>query len=84
MEYEKRGRCPNCRYIFELATHIDDENIQPKKGDISFCINCGAVNQFSDVGVIPVNEEILPNSTRREIVRIRNAWRKMKSKEGEA
>lgn len=71
------GRCPKCGYIFDQAMDLDDSGSKPKEGDISFCINCGAVGMFDGVGVVSVDESLLDNVTRNEISKIRRAWKKM-------
>ena len=73
-----RGRCPKCGYIFELAATLDGDEGEPKVGDISFCINCGAVNQFDGVGVSPVDVSKLDKNTKSEISRVRRAWLRTK------
>lgn len=73
-----KGRCPKCGYIFELATNLEDERLKPRIGDISFCIKCGNVNQYDEVGVIPLDETKLDPTTKIEILKIREAWEWMK------
>ena len=65
-----RGRCPKCGYIFEFASNPYDEKLKPKSGDISFCLNCGQVNQFDEFGVKEVDESKLPEEARKEIAEI--------------
>ena len=72
-------KCPKCGYTFDQATHIEDDNKKPKSGDISFCINCGSTNMFSNKGVIPIDESELTEDVRREIARVRSAWSKTKN-----
>jgi hypothetical protein len=80
-EVSANGRCPECGYIFDRATTVDDDSAQPKIGDISFCIKCGAVNQFDEHGVVTVDESTLDDATRAEIQRIRRAWMKTRGSE---
>ena len=68
--------CPECGYESELSTNIEDDSIRPKNGDISFCINCGSANMFSDKGIVKVNESELSEDAKMEISRIRAAWRR--------
>nr|BDD45905.1 hypothetical protein 10 [bacterium] len=70
-----RGRCPICGHLFEYATNLNDGNAKPKIGDISFCIKCGAFNQFDEFGVKPLEESGLDNAMRDEIAWIRAAWK---------
>ena len=76
------GRCPKCGYIFTDATTLEESNLKPKKGDVSFCLNCGAVNQFDEVGVKTVNIADLPPETRQEVAKIKRAWSKMRRRSG--
>ena len=69
-------KCPECGYAITIATHIEDDSIKPKSGDISFCINCGLANMFSDKGIIKVDESELSEDVKMEISRIRAAWRR--------
>lgn len=39
-------KCPTCGYECDAATCIHGEH-RPRPGDISLCINCGDVLQFS-------------------------------------
>lgn len=75
------GRCPKCSYVFDCASNVDDETAKPRIGDISFCIKCGAVNQFDEHGVITVDESKLDEESKREIRRIRRAWIKTRGSE---
>lgn len=72
------NKCPECGHALTIATHIKDDSIKPKDGDISFCINCGSANMFTGVGIVKINESELPEYSRKEISRIRAAWRRTK------
>ena len=73
----ERGRCPKCGYIFDQAETLDGDSGEPRKGDISFCIKCGAVNQFDGVGVVPVDGSLLDDETLEEKAKIKRAWKSM-------
>jgi len=70
-------KCPNpeCNYIFEDFTNLQDERLKPKEGDVSFCIKCGSVSLFGKDKMIPIDETKLDEATQMEIARIRRAWK---------
>lgn len=76
-----KTKCPNCGYIATNHEMVEKNKLKPREGDISFCINCGAVNKFvksrlsGDFRLITILEEKLPMETRKEIIKIRRAWR---------
>jgi len=48
--------CPACGYAMTHTTAVEDGNA-PQPGDCSLCLNCGAVNVFSDdLGVRSASE----------------------------
>ena len=70
------GICPRCGYLFEFATNISDgERTEPRAGDISFCMNCSAVNEFDGVGVVPTDESKLPEEIKEQIARVKLNWK---------
>lgn len=38
--------CPECGYEFELTTGVEHDET-PHGGDVSVCVNCGAVSVFT-------------------------------------
>jgi hypothetical protein len=38
--------CPECGYTMNRAS--SDQGEKPEVGDISICLNCGAINQFTE------------------------------------
>lgn len=78
---DPKGICPECGYIFDCATNIDEENLKPRIGDISFCIKCGSVNEFDGIGVKKADETKLDDETKRKIKEIRRAWIKSRGSE---
>jgi hypothetical protein len=40
------NNCLKCGYLYESATHMTEE-ARPNEGDISICLNCGAVAIFN-------------------------------------
>lgn len=69
------NRCPSCDYPLDAATAPSDETIQPKPGDLSVCIACGAFATFTqdlNLQTFP-DEKILdlPDEMRMELVRAR-------------
>jgi hypothetical protein len=51
--------CPKCKYETDCDTSISNEPVEPKHGDISLCLKCGAINQFGTAGLIPATPENL-------------------------
>lgn len=41
-------RCPECGYIVDSARCMET-SAEPSSGDVSLCLNCGSVNQFTDI-----------------------------------
>jgi len=77
------GNCPKCNHRFEFATSIDSPEARPSVGDISFCVNCGAVNQFGESGIVPLDLSGLDSETRKEVSRIKQAWIRTKKRMGD-
>ena len=40
--------CPRCGYKCDAATAVSDEPIEPKAGDLSVCLHCGAPLEFAE------------------------------------
>jgi hypothetical protein len=38
--------CPACRYVVDAAMNMRDGTALPDPGDLSICLNCGALLQF--------------------------------------
>ena len=74
------SKCPYCNYKLTKHTHLT-EDIKPKPGDYGFCINCGEVNQFTKTGVKKVDIDSLDETCKQEMIRITDAWIKMKTQE---
>lgn len=61
---------------------LEKNELKPREGDLSFCIRCGSTNKFlksrltEEFRLIPISEENLDLETRKEIIKIRRAWRK--------
>ena len=65
--------CPYCKY--EATNHETLGNQKNhKKGDISFCINCGEISKFKNHGLIKINLNSLDESIKQQINDIRVAW----------
>ena len=66
--FDNQSRCPECGHKLDAATDIN-ENKAPKAGDISLCINCGAVLEFNaDFSVKTFTDfALLDDETRQEI-----------------
>lgn len=52
--------CPACEYKLDAATSAAGDGAKPSAGDVSLCINCGALLEYTDdLHVIP-----MPRGTR--------------------
>lgn len=65
--------CPKCGYHIDGSTNIHDESLKHRDGDISICLNCGAVHQFMDSELVDVDYNSLPDDVKQEICRINQA-----------
>lgn len=60
----KRSECPQCSRVVDAASPMNC-NATPAPGDITFCVGCGAMCQFTDdLGLAPVDVATLPAETR--------------------
>ncbi len=67
------AKCPGCNYLGTEHETLEGQ-IEPIMGDISFCINCSQVNEFTKTGLVKTNLEELDEETREEVDRLDNAW----------
>jgi hypothetical protein len=50
--------CPSCRYEMTEATGVSPGARSPHAGDLSVCLNCGAILQFNDILVLkPISDD---------------------------
>ncbi len=70
-------KCPYCNYLATEHETLDNQK-NPKDGEISFCINCGEVSEYSGTSLIKVDVNSLDESTKEEIKKIDIAWLKSK------
>ncbi|KKN56522.1 hypothetical protein LCGC14_0571000 [marine sediment metagenome] len=73
-----KTNCPYCNYLATEHETLDNQK-NPKEGDISFCIECGEVSQYSKNCLIKVEVDSLDESTKKEIADIQTAWLRTKS-----
>ena len=70
--------CPYCSY--EATEHETlNKDTNTRDGDISFCINCGEVSQFSNSsyrGLVKVDVNSFDLETQKEIKDLEIAWLK--------
>lgn len=67
--------CPYCNY--KATEHETMEGgLNPNDGDLSFCINCGEVNQFKDGDLAKVDTDSLDEDAKEKLNDIRVAWLK--------
>lgn len=67
-------KCLYCGY--EMTNHETlDKQTNPKLGDISFCVKCGGVSEFTEGGVLrKVDVEFLEKDVQEKIRKISSAW----------
>lgn len=63
--------CPNCKYIFDTHSEINDNKIKPVKGDYSICFNCGEFLEFDkDLKPFVIGYDQLKNADGKEIAQL--------------
>jgi len=68
MMLPKETVCPYCHIKFDDQTCVSqEEDIKPKAGDVTMCIKCGELAQFTDDGLIPLPEEIVDALNPRDV-----------------
>lgn len=67
------SKCIYCGHDLPLHETLDGEN-NPSLGDISFCISCGGVSEFTKTGFRKVDIESLDPPVRDEVKQIESAW----------
>ncbi len=71
-------KCPYCNYLATEHETLDNQK-DPKEGDISFCIKCGDVSQYSGNLLVKIKVDSLDKSTQKEIRDIQTAWLRSKA-----
>ena len=68
-----KTKCPYCDY--EATEHETlDKQINPKEGEISFCLNCGEVSEYTEDGLKEADIFSFNKETQQEIKDIETAW----------
>jgi hypothetical protein len=76
--------CPNCGYGLDAATAAF-EDVRPKPGDLTVCIKCAALLEFTDgMGYAPANTLQLSLDTLEQLAEVQAAARKMQHQEKKA
>ena len=70
-------KCPCCNYLATEHETLGNQK-NPRKEDISFCINCGEVSQYSGNNLIKIKVDSLDRSLQRQIRDIQTAWLRQK------
>ena len=68
-----KTNCPYCNYIATEHETVDNQK-NPHKEDISFCIECGEVSQYSRKVLVKIKVDSLDRSLQRQIRDIQTAW----------
>lgn len=71
-------RCAHCHYLSTDHESLDGKT-NYSMGDVSFCINCGELNLFTEDGFIRTQIEDLEEKTKQEIKIIEKAWLQTRS-----
>lgn len=76
------AECPNCGFVSDMASAIDNENAKLKPGDVSICIACGHLMVAKDDLTFrnPTDDEIKNCAGDERIVAIMTALHHVKSK----
>ena len=45
----KTSPCPSCRYELDAATKVSGDHGGPDPGDLTVCLNCGTILQFTPI-----------------------------------
>ena len=66
-------KCPYCSYKATNHETLSGDT-DPHEGDLSFCMNCGEVNQFKDGDFAKADTDSLDKDAKRELNDIGVAW----------
>jgi hypothetical protein len=73
----KATPCPECRYKLDAATAAFS-HAKPGPGDVTVCINCAALLEFTDeLGLKACNTHALPLDALEQLAEVQAAVRKM-------
>ena len=78
----RKRHCPHCNHQLDAATAISGEDIKPRKGDLTICIECAVILQF-DKNIRPVRLtgmtlDALPAEVFDQVTKVRNQLIQMK------
>ena len=68
-----KTNCPYCNYLATEHETLDNQK-NPKEEDISFCIECGEVSQYSGNCLVKIEVDSLDEPIKKEIKDIEIAW----------
>ncbi|KKL52743.1 hypothetical protein LCGC14_2282390 [marine sediment metagenome] len=68
-----KTKCPYCNYEADLHETLDEQT-NPEEGEISFCINCGEVSEYTEDGLKKADVFSFNKETQQEIKDIETAW----------
>jgi hypothetical protein len=61
--------CPECETLLDSATSVAGDDATPKPGDITLCIYCGMLLEFTESGLKLISDEALDDLPTLEISR---------------
>lgn len=73
--------CPHCGKEHDCRSPVDDVEMEPTDGDLSFCIDCGKFSSFSGVKLLPLSrsqQEYVDADP--DCIKMGHAWEWMKSR----
>lgn len=80
----KPSPCPNCGYAMDAVTAAF-EDVRPKPGDVTVCIKCAALLEFTDdMRYAPANTRRLALETLEQLAQVQAAVRMMHREEKKA
>ena len=66
-----KTRCSYCGYEANFHQTLNKE-INPRDGDVSFCISCGEFSQFRNLMRIKIDS--IPDELQQECNKVRDSW----------
>lgn len=56
---DKSNECLECGEVLDMATSVEGDNAIPTPGDVTVCIRCGTIAQFTEeMNLKPITSEM--------------------------
>lgn len=82
-DHTKMGEdhCPACNYLCDSASALNEPHSTPNPGDVSICLNCGELLEFSsDMALIEIRKETLSELEPKQLQELYNARAHIKAR----